>query len=159
MGLFSQRADAVPILFLHGWPGSFLEFMGLFSEAARRYSADQLPFHMIAPSLIGYTLSSGPPQTQDWSIYETARVMQRLMERLGFGEEGYVAQGGDLGSYTSQVLAAQFESCKAIHCKSSSSLGTCGEVFIHDTARGFSSMTSFVLSSHYKKKEGRFHVY
>lgn len=33
---------------------------------------------------------------------------------LGFGN-GYVAQGGDIGSYVSRILGSKFAECKAVH--------------------------------------------
>ncbi len=38
-----------------------------------------------------------------------AEVQHRLMVGLGLG--GYVAQGGDLGSYVSRVLGSRKEEC------------------------------------------------
>ncbi|KAF2665188.1 epoxide hydrolase 1 [Microthyrium microscopicum] len=116
MALFSQKADAVPISFLHGWPGSFLEFVGLFEEFKNKYDNDpsKLPYHLIAPSLPGFTLSSGPPVDRDWTEKDSARIINRLMHEIGFGS-GYISQGGDIGSFVSQALAESYPECKAIH--------------------------------------------
>jgi hypothetical protein len=40
--------------------------------------------------------------------------MDKLMIGLGF-KEGYIAQGGDLGSYIARVVAVTSPSCKAAH--------------------------------------------
>ncbi|KAI9757712.1 MAG: hypothetical protein M4579_003337 [Chaenotheca gracillima] len=112
--LFSKKADAVPIFFFHGWPGSFLEFLPMMAEAAKKYTPDTLPFHIIAPSLIGYTFSASPPLDKDWKDEDTARLMDKLAKGLGFGS-GYIAQGGDIGSRISRVLAIHHDSCKAVH--------------------------------------------
>ena len=37
------------------------------------------------------------------------------MKGLGFGE-GYVAQGGDVGSPLAAALGGRYEECKAVHC-------------------------------------------
>ena len=66
-GLFSRREDAVPVLFSHGWPGSFLEFLGLFEVFRRKYPEGEMPYHLVAVSLPGYTLSDGPPTGRDWA--------------------------------------------------------------------------------------------
>jgi pimeloyl-ACP methyl ester carboxylesterase len=79
-----------------------------------KYSADDLPYHLIAPSLTGYALSSGPPVDRDWTATDTARIMHKLMLNLSF-EAGYVAQGGDIGSSVARILAAEYDACKAIH--------------------------------------------
>ena len=113
-GLFSHKADAIPICFLHGWPGSFLEFLGLLDTLKNKYKPEDLPFHAIVPSLPGYGYSSGPPLTKDWKTEDIARMMNKLMVGLGFGS-GYVVQGGDIGSMTSRVMAVQYPAVKAMH--------------------------------------------
>ena len=77
----------------------------------KRYSEDELPYHIIAPSLPGYSLSSGPPLDKDWLIDDMGRVLNSLMVGLGFGS-GYIAQGGDIGSFECRVLAALHDECK-----------------------------------------------
>lgn len=42
--------------------------------------------------------------------------MNTLMLELGFGN-GYAVQGGDIGSKVARVMAATFDSVKAIHSK------------------------------------------
>lgn len=116
MAFFSNKADAVPILLLHGWPGSPLEFLGVLDVLRTKYTPENLPFHVIVPSLPGYAYSSGPPLDQNFNTEGIARVMDRLMVGLGFGA-GYVTQGGDIGSFVSRVLAVTADSCKAAHCK------------------------------------------
>ena len=114
--LFSHKADAVPIMFLHGWPGSFLEFLSLLDTLRKKYKPQDLPFHVVVPSLPGYTYSSGPPLTKDFKTEDMARIMDRLMVELGFGS-GYAVQGGDLGSAVARVMAVDHKACKAMHRK------------------------------------------
>lgn len=47
--------------------------------------------------------------------------MNSLMIELGFGN-GYAVQGGDIGSKVSRVLAATFDTVKAVHSKSGDKL-------------------------------------
>lgn len=58
----STRQNAIPLLFVHGWPGSFLEvtkmLKGLTEPADERAQA----FHVIAPSLPNYGFSDGVKQ-------------------------------------------------------------------------------------------------
>lgn len=110
--LFSDKPDAIPIVFLHGWPGSFLEFLGVLNHFRSKYQPGDLPFHLIVPSMPGYTLSSGPPTDRDFVVEDIARVIDKLMTGLGFKE--YVCQGGDIGSYTCRPLA-KYPGCKAVH--------------------------------------------
>ncbi|QKX58898.1 uncharacterized protein TRUGW13939_06026 [Talaromyces rugulosus] len=111
VALFSEREDAKPIAFLHGWPGSFLEFLPLLSLFREKYEPSTLPYHLIIPSLPGYTFSGGPPVDTDWSCHDMARVVNQLMINLGFGT-GYVVQGGDVGSRVARYLAIQYDACK-----------------------------------------------
>ncbi|RAL10974.1 epoxide hydrolase family protein [Aspergillus homomorphus CBS 101889] len=114
VALFSKKADAVPIVLLHGWPGSFLEFLPLLSLLRERYSPEELPYHVVVPSLPGFTLSSGPPLDRNFTGGDTARVIDRVMVNLGF-RGGYVAQGGDIGSWIGRTLAVDHGACKAVH--------------------------------------------
>ena len=111
--LFSEKHDATPIVFLHGWPGSHLEFLGVMDVLRKKYKPQDLPYHVIAPSLPGWTLSSGPPIDRDFLTEDIARVVNKLMVGL-FGDTGYVAQGGDIGSYVCRVIQT-YPTCKAIH--------------------------------------------
>ncbi|KAL1845396.1 hypothetical protein VTK73DRAFT_588 [Phialemonium thermophilum] len=112
--LFSTRPDAIPVVFMHGWPGSFLEFLPMLDLLRVKYAADQLPFHAVVPSLPGYTLSGGPPRTRDFTLSDAARAMHQLMVELGFGG-GYVAQGGDVGYFLARIMSATYDGCKALH--------------------------------------------
>ena len=114
MALFSKKKDAIPITLTHGWPGSFLEFLDIFEHFKQKYSEDNLPYHLIATSLVGYTFSSTPPLDRDWTNADSARIINKIMVGLGFGD-GYIAQGGDVGSYVSRVLAVSYPGCKAMH--------------------------------------------
>ncbi|KAJ5124278.1 uncharacterized protein N7515_008103 [Penicillium bovifimosum] len=114
VGLFSERKDAVPLLLLHGWPGSFLEFLPMLQKFKDEYTPETLPYHLIVPSLPGYAFSSGPPLDRDFGTGDIARVVDQLMKGLGFGS-GYIAQGGDIGSRIARHLGADHESCKAVH--------------------------------------------
>lgn len=113
--LFSEKKDAIPVAFLHGWPGSFLEFLPIMDILRKKYSPKDLPYHIIAPSLPGYTLSSPPPLDKDWDINDTARILHKLFLSLGFGETGYIVQGGDVGSMAGRVIAATYPECKGMH--------------------------------------------
>lgn len=117
VALFSERKDATPLLLLHGWPGSFLEFLDVLDILKGKYGPGELPFHVVVPSLPGYGYSSGPPLDRDFKCEDIAGVMDKLMVGLGFGD-GYVTQGGDIGSFVSRILGKISTSCKAVHRKS-----------------------------------------
>jgi len=116
VALFSEKKDAIPIIFMHGWPGSFIEFLPICELIRKQYSAADLPYHIVVPSLPGYTLSSGGPQDRNWTMIDTADIMNQLMNNLGFSK--YIAQGGDVGSFVSRIMAAKYDSSVVgVHCK------------------------------------------
>ncbi|KAF5628519.1 epoxide hydrolase [Fusarium sp. NRRL 25303] len=113
IGMFSQRDDAIPIVLLHGWPGSFLEFIPVLELLQKKYSSSSLPYHVIVPSLPGYMLSSGPSQAEEWNSKDAARVINKAVTSLGFIR--YAVQGGDVGSLIAATLATTYDSVAAIH--------------------------------------------
>jgi microsomal epoxide hydrolase len=113
VALFSKREDALPILFLHGWPGSFLEFLPLLHILRSKYTAEDLPYHLVVPSLPGYAFSSAPPLDQDFRADDAARIFDTLASVLGF--ESYAVQGGDVGGRVARIIAAEYPRCKAVH--------------------------------------------
>ncbi|KAJ4373255.1 hypothetical protein N0V83_003549 [Neocucurbitaria cava] len=115
VALFSSNPSAIPVAFFHGWPGSFLEFLPLMGILSKKYTPETLPYHIIVPSLPGFTLSSDPPLNRDWKVADTSRIMHKLLLSLGFGSTGYLVQGGDIGSLVSRVIAATYAECKGMH--------------------------------------------
>ena len=114
VALFSKSPSAVPVLMCHGWPGSFLEFLPIISILQSRFSPETLPYHVIVPSIPGYTFSSSPPLDRDYGLESVSLLFDKLMRKLGFGS-GYIAQGGDLGSRVVRGMASQSDACKAVH--------------------------------------------
>ena len=54
----SEAANARPILLIHGWPGSFIEFHAIIPKLTAA------GYHVVAPSLPGYAFSSPPTRYQ-----------------------------------------------------------------------------------------------
>ena len=112
----SARADAFPLLLMHGWPGSIVEFLEVIPpltepESHGGRAADA--FHVIAPSLPGYGFSE-PTRTRGWDVRRIARAFIDLMRRLGYTRYG--AQGGDWGAQiATQIGALDPEHCAGIH--------------------------------------------
>src|SRR5262245_42649152 len=82
----SAPADALPLLIVHGWPGSIVEFLDVIPrltgpEAHGGRAADA--FHVIAPSLPGYGFSE-PTRMRGWDVVRIARAFIELMRRLGY---------------------------------------------------------------------------
>lgn len=114
LALFSERPDAVPIAFFHSWPGSICQFLDILALLKERYPPADLPYHVIVPSLPGYAYSTGPPEDANYGVDLAAEAMSRLMVGLGFGT-GYLAHGGDIGSFISRNLALNDDACKGMH--------------------------------------------
>ncbi|KAJ8608708.1 hypothetical protein MRB53_039510 [Persea americana] len=112
--LFSKKADAVPLAFIHGWPGSNCEFLDILDLLIKKYTPEDLPYHIIVPSLPGYAFSGALPIDVDYNVELAAGAIHDLMKRIGFSS-GYLVQGGDLGSFTSRVIAAKYEECRGMH--------------------------------------------
>ena len=94
----SSHADARPLVLIHGWPGSFVEFakvIGPLTEPARHGAAAADAFHVVALSLPGFGFS-GKPRAPGFNTTRMARVVAQLMARLGYARYG--AQGGDWGA-------------------------------------------------------------
>ena len=92
--------NPLPLLLMHGWPGSVFEFMELIPRLTDPASfggdaADS--FTVVAPSLPGYGLSFRPGQKR-FGIEEIADCLADLMTSLGYARFG--AQGGDWGGIT-----------------------------------------------------------
>jgi pimeloyl-ACP methyl ester carboxylesterase len=112
----SRHAEALPLIILHGWPGSVVEFLDVIPrltdpETHGGRAADA--FHVIAPSLPGYGFSE-PPRTRGWDPWRIARAFIELMDRLGHPRYG--AQGGDWGAQiATRIGALDPEHCAALH--------------------------------------------
>lgn len=105
MHVRSKRPGALPLLLLHGWPGSIIEFLSIIDllvDPPHEDAAAHQPFHLVIPSLPGYGFS-GPTRTPGWNIQRTAKAFAELMSRLGY--ELYGAQGGDWGAMIATRLA------------------------------------------------------
>lgn len=86
----------LPILLLHGWPGSFIEFAQVIGPLVDD------GHDVIVPSLPGYAFSGRP--ARPIGPRATAALMHRLM-REGVGAERYLVQGGDWGATIGSWLA------------------------------------------------------
>jgi pimeloyl-ACP methyl ester carboxylesterase len=98
----------LPLLLLHGWPGSIAEFLDIIEPLAHpeRFGGDETDaFTVIAPSLPGYGFSQAPPAPI--GPIAMAGIMSRLMTDV-LGYESYVVQGGDWGSIIAARIAADF---------------------------------------------------
>ena len=100
----SPEPGARPLLLLHGWPGSVVEFLGLIGPLTdpRAHGADPaVAFDVVVPSLPGYGFS-GPTTETGWDSARMARAFATLMPRLGY--ERWGVAGGDSGALVGREL-------------------------------------------------------
>jgi pimeloyl-ACP methyl ester carboxylesterase len=100
----SPEPDALPLIIIHGWPGSIVEFLDIIEPLTEPRSDGGDPadaFHLVIPSIPGFGLS-GPTGEPGWTQRRIARAFAELMSRLGY--ERYGAQGGDVGAQVSPDL-------------------------------------------------------
>ncbi|KAH7909021.1 Alpha/Beta hydrolase protein [Hygrophoropsis aurantiaca] len=100
----SQAADAIPLLFVHGWPGNFLEVRKLLPLLTSA-SPDYPSFHVVALSLPGFGFSEAPHKP-GFKENQYAEVGNKLMMALGYNE--YVTQGGDWGHLITRTMAFNY---------------------------------------------------
>jgi len=94
----SPEPDALPLILIHGWPGSIVEFLNVIGPLTdpRAHGADPAhAFHLVIPSIPG-TAFSGPTREAGWDTGRITRAFAELMDRLGY--DHYGAQGGDTGA-------------------------------------------------------------
>ncbi|KAF8324155.1 Alpha/Beta hydrolase protein [Cantharellus anzutake] len=107
IGAFSHEPNAVPLVLLHGWPGSIIEFLDIIPILQQsKYPS----FHIIAPSLPGYGWTSGPPPHVDLNVSGMARIVDKLVTGIGFRD--YVVQGGDIGSHVARIIGSRAQNCR-----------------------------------------------
>ena len=103
----SKHANALPLIVTHGWPGSIVEQLKIIeplTEPTAHGGSASDAFHVVIPSIPGYGFS-GKPTSPNWETDTTASAWAVLMQRLGYTH--YVAQGGDLGSVVTTLMAKQ----------------------------------------------------
>lgn len=110
----ASRRAAMPLLLLHGWPGSIIEFVHLIEPLTNPASDDLPAFDVVVPSLPGFGFS-GKPREAGWSADRMAKAFHQLMTReLGYGRFGI--QGGDWGTIIGTRLTSAFpDAVRGLH--------------------------------------------
>ncbi|WP_327115289.1 epoxide hydrolase [Nocardia sp. NBC_01730] len=102
--LRSTQENATPLLLLHGWPSSVVDFLdvtGPLTDPAAHGAANAPAFHLVIPSLPGHGFS-GPITEAGWNDGRFAAALAELMARLGY--DRYGVQGGDHGAFIAPAL-------------------------------------------------------
>jgi epoxide hydrolase len=82
----SAKADATPLLLIHDWPGSFVQFADVIEPLSR-------DFHVVVTSTPGVGFS-GPLSSVGWNTGRIAAAFTELMARLGYDRYGVQGNGG-----------------------------------------------------------------
>ncbi|MEP7304990.1 MAG: epoxide hydrolase family protein [Acidobacteriota bacterium] len=101
----SAVPNALPLVMIHGWPGSFYEFTRIADrlvDPVRFGGRTEDAFHVVAVSLPGYAFSD-KPRDPGFSPEKMGTIVATVMKRLGY--ERYGVQGGDWGSVVGRMTA------------------------------------------------------
>jgi epoxide hydrolase len=94
----SPHAEARPLIMIHGWPSSPVEFLKVIGPLTDpvAYGGDPADaFHVVVPSVPGYGFST--PLREGWgNLFRVAATMAQLMAKLGY--QRYGAYGTDAGA-------------------------------------------------------------
>lgn len=92
----SHVADAIPLLFVHGWPESFIAVSNMIESLCNPVSTpprgdDNVPaFHVVVPSIPGFGFSDQVSEEGN-NISTTAELFDNLMKSLGYSR--YITTG------------------------------------------------------------------
>jgi microsomal epoxide hydrolase len=108
--------NSKPLLLMHGWPGSVIEFLHIIEKLAHpeKFGGNEKDsFDVIIPSLPGFGFSGKP--SKPIGPRKIAEILNKLMiENLGYKD--YMAQGGDWGATIANWVGYDHSKfCKAIH--------------------------------------------
>ncbi|KAJ7310966.1 Alpha/Beta hydrolase protein, partial [Mycena albidolilacea] len=104
----SEDPNAIPLILLHGWPGSFHEFLPVINpltKSSTSASGKTVSYNVVVPSLPGFVFSSAPPA--NWTVDDTARIFNTLMTDV-LGYSTYAVHGTDWGSVVAYSLYISF---------------------------------------------------
>jgi len=109
-------SNPMPLLILHGWPGSIVEFLDIIEKLAhpeRFGGKKEDAFDVVVPSLPGFGFSES--FNQPIGPRRIAKIMNKFMTK-SLGYKKYLSQGGDWGATISNWLGYDHSKyCKAIH--------------------------------------------
>jgi epoxide hydrolase len=91
----SKSKAAIPLLLIHGWPGSFVEYLDVIDRLTAPQDSASPAYDVVIPSLPGFGFSV-PLNEADWNNTRTAKALVQLMSLLGY--EKFGVQGGDAGA-------------------------------------------------------------
>ncbi|KDN49110.1 hypothetical protein RSAG8_02463, partial [Rhizoctonia solani AG-8 WAC10335] len=112
----SESPNAVPLIFVHGWPGNFLEVSKIIEELVNPKDPKYPSFHVVAPSLPGYVFSQRA-STPGMNVIGTAYLFEERSGEAGtvFGALRLTKALGR-GAFVVRALAVHHQgTCLATH--------------------------------------------
>lgn len=91
----STKPNATPLMLIHGWPGSFADFIRVIEPLTNPQTEDQMAFDLVIPSIPGFGFST-PVRDKGWNMIRIATAFTTLMKELGY--EKFAVHGGDMGA-------------------------------------------------------------
>ena len=108
--------NPTPLLLMHGWPGSVIEFLHIIKKLAHpeKFGGNvEDSFDVVVPSLPGFGFSGKP--LRPIGPRKIANILNKLMTK-NLKYKDYLAQGGDWGATIANWIGYDHsKSCKAIH--------------------------------------------
>lgn len=95
----SSNPNAIPLMLIHGWPGSFADFIHVIEPLTNGGNG----FHLIIPSIPGFGFST-PVKEKGWNMFRIATAFASLMEKLGYAK--FAVHGGDMGAGITSIMSA-----------------------------------------------------
>lgn len=99
----SEDSDAIPLLLIHGWPSSHLEWSKIIKPLTAPGNWSHPRFHIVAPDMPGFGFSPAPTHA-GFGPREMGMAFHQLMQELGY--ENYGLYSTDLGWFTGMWMAA-----------------------------------------------------
>lgn len=100
------KPGSIPLLLLHGWPGSVVEYwdlIGPLTDPAAHGAPDAPSYDVVLAELPGFGFG-GQPDEIGWGANRSADAMNRLMvNELGYAS--YAVSGGDWGTLLGARIA------------------------------------------------------
>jgi pimeloyl-ACP methyl ester carboxylesterase len=104
----SEEENAIPILFLHGWPSTSLEWQKIIPGLVKPENDSQPAFHVVAPDFPGYGFSPAPIGSRiGLERSEYATIFASLMKQLGY--DRYILYSTDLGTIVAMSLIVDYK--------------------------------------------------
>lgn len=98
----SPKANAIPLMLIHGWPGSFADFTSVIEPLTNPQDSAQTAFDLVIPSIPGFGFSV-PVHSKGYNMFRIAATFTALMDQLGY--EKFAVHGGDMGAGIAGIMS------------------------------------------------------